>query len=86
MYKRQVQNSSITNELAEEMLDGGFPEKVVDKYLKAGGVPNYDFKDTVFGQVIEGKDVVEKIAAVARDEQNKPSEDVTITSIEIGAI
>ncbi|WP_368233315.1 peptidylprolyl isomerase [Anaerotruncus rubiinfantis] len=81
-----VQNSSITNELAEEMLDGGFPEKVVDKYLKAGGVPNYDFKDTVFGQVIEGKDVVEKIAAVARDEQNKPSEDVTITSIEIGAI
>ena len=43
------------------MIDGGFPTKVIDKYLEVGGVPNYDFKDTVFGQVIEGMDVADKI-------------------------
>ena len=40
-----VQNSEITTELADEMLDGGFPESVVQKYLDVGGVPNYDFRD-----------------------------------------
>lgn len=78
-----VQNSEITTELADEMLDGGFPETVVQKYLDVGGVPNYDFRDTVFGQVIEGMDVVEKIAAVERDGENKPKEDIAITSVEI---
>ena len=78
-----VQNSEITTELADEMLDGGFPESVVQKYLDVGGVPNYDFRDTVFGQVIEGMDVVEKIAAVERDGENKPKEDIAITSVEI---
>ncbi|WP_101908742.1 peptidylprolyl isomerase [Marasmitruncus massiliensis] len=78
-----IQNSSISDDLAEEMLDVGFPEKVVDQYLKAGGVPNYDFKDTVFAQVVEGLDIVEKIASAPRDDTNKPKEDITILSIEI---
>ena len=81
-----VQNSEISTDLANEMLDGGFPEKVVNKYLEVGGVPNYDFKDTVFAQVIEGMDVVESIAATPRDENNKPTEDVAITSIEISTM
>lgn len=78
-----ISNSSISNDLAEEMLDAAFPEKVVDQYLKVGGVPNYDFKDTVFAQVVEGLDVVEKIASSPRDDANKPKEDITILSIEI---
>ena len=78
-----IQNNGISEELGQEMIDGGFPTKVIDKYLEVGGVPNYDFKDTVFGQVIEGMDVVEQIASAARDEQNKPSEDITIDSITI---
>lgn len=81
-----VQNEEITTEFAGEMLDVGFPEKVVNKYLEVGGVPNYDFKDTVFGQVIEGMDVVKNIAAVARDGENKPTEDVIINSIEISEV
>lgn len=78
-----IQNSSISDDLAEEMLDSGFPEKVVDQYLKVGGVPNYDSKDTVFAQVVEGLDVVEKIASAPRDDANKPKDDITILSIEI---
>lgn len=81
-----VQNTEISDELLDKMMDGGFPEKVINQYLETGGVPNYDFRDTVFGHVIEGMDVVEKIAAAPRDEENKPKEDITITSIEIAAI
>lgn len=38
---------------------------------------------TVFGQVIDGMDVVDKIAGVKTDEENKPLENVIIESIEI---
>lgn len=78
-----VQNTAISTDMAEKMLDAGFPDKVVDQYLKVGGVPNYDFKDTIFAQVIEGQDIVEKVAASSRDDANKPTENITILSIEI---
>lgn len=81
-----VQNAHITDELGDDMFDGGFPEKVIQKYLDVGGVPNYDFRDTVFGQVIEGMDVVEKIAAVATNADHKPAEDVVVTSVELGTL
>ena len=38
---------------------------------------------TVFGQVFDGMDVVDKIAAVDTDGNNKPTEDVTIEKVEI---
>ncbi len=78
-----VQNSRINDDLIGKMVDAAFPEKVCNQYLKSGGVPNYDFRDTVFGQVIEGMEIVEKIAAVERDASNAPKEDVTITAIEV---
>ncbi|NLC78226.1 MAG: peptidylprolyl isomerase, partial [Ruminococcaceae bacterium] len=38
---------------------------------------------TVFGQVYEGLEVIDKIAAVETDEKDKPYDDVTIYSIKI---
>ena len=38
---------------------------------------------TVFGQVIEGMDVVDKIASSETDSNDKPTSDITINSIEI---
>lgn len=38
---------------------------------------------TVFGQVIDGMDVVDKIAGITVDEEDKPVDDVVIESIEI---
>ncbi len=56
------------------------PFKFTDKQRKAytsiGGTPFLDGNYTVFGEVIEGLDVVDKIAAVQKNAQDRPLEDV----------
>ena len=45
--------------------------------------PWLDGKHTVFGQVTEGMDTVDKIEGVATDGRDKPTEDVTIEKIDL---
>ena len=42
-----------------------------------------DYTDTVFGQVYEGMDVVDTIGQTGVDENQKPTEDITINSVSI---
>lgn len=46
------------------------------RYASVGGAPHLDGAYTVFGEVVEGLDVVDKIAAVQRDGRDRPAEDI----------
>ncbi len=60
-----------------------YSDKAKEEYNSLGGTPYLDFGYTVFGQVIEGMDVVDAIAAVETDENDKPTEDIVIEKAEI---
>lgn len=59
-----------------------YPTKIIEAYNK-GGNAYLDGRHTVFGQVISGMNVVDAIAAVSKDENDKPRNPVTINSIDI---
>lgn len=69
-------------EQMEELTDSGFPRDIIEAYRELGGTPWLDFRHTVFGQVFEGMDIVDKIAEV-KTVNDKPAEDVIINSIDI---
>jgi len=47
-----------------------------EKYKTLGGTPMLDMDYTVFGELISGLDVVDKIAAVQTGEGDRPTKDV----------
>lgn len=69
-----------------ELTDNGFPKEVTDAYVQMGGTPHLDFHHTVFGQVCEGMEVVDAIAAVPTGPSDKPKTPVTIHSVDIAVL
>ena len=53
-------------------------KEMEDVYTTVGGTPHLDGAYTVFGQVVEGMDVVDRIQHVERDANDRPLEDVRI--------
>lgn len=72
---------SINARIEEEFAgykDHLIPAEIREVYKTTGGTPHLDGAYTVFGEVIEGLDIVDKIAGVKTDQNDRPEEDVVI--------
>lgn len=49
-----------------------FTDEQKKTYATLGGTPHLDMNYTIFGEVVEGLDVIDKIAAVKTDKNNRP--------------
>ena len=77
---QEALTSNIWTQLRERM-DRVYPDAIKVLYQTYGGCPWLDFSYTVFGQVYDGMETVDAIAAVSTNEQDKPDTDVVIQSI-----
>ncbi len=82
-----VQGQKFTDEQLNIFEERGMRIKFTDEhrnvYKTLGGSPHLDYSYTVFGEITEGLDVIDRIAGVETDQRDRPLEDVIIESIRI---
>lgn len=68
---------------AEAKQAGGLTDAQREAYTTVGGVPHLDGQYTVFGEVVEGLDVVERIQNTETRPGDRPKTDIRILSTEV---
>jgi peptidylprolyl isomerase len=64
------------NSQLQAIPDFSFTPEQIKAYSTLGGAPHLDGGYTVFGEVVEGLDVIDKIATIDRDSNDRPKNDV----------
>jgi cyclophilin family peptidyl-prolyl cis-trans isomerase len=85
-FKKERQNDSLTvldknlDQLIESIYEKAphytFSEEQIKAYKSVGGTPHLDGNYTVYGEVLYGMDVVDKIAGVDTDKNDRPVNDI----------
>ena len=63
--------------------DFKFSSDQIDAYISIGGTPRLDGTYTVFGEITDGLDIVDRIAEVNTDVNDKPIHDIKIIKMKI---
>jgi cyclophilin family peptidyl-prolyl cis-trans isomerase len=79
-----VEGKRYTNEDLDKLEQGRLkghkvPEWQREWYRSVGGTAQLDHSYTVYGEVVSGLDMVDRIAAVKKDAKDRPLEDVPMT-------
>ena len=83
IMKLQEELNAKTNQIFNEQGPFKFTEEQVDAYMSEGGTPFLDNDYTVFGEVIDGMNAVDKIESAGTDMNDRPRKDIRIISMEI---
>ena len=81
----KLQNELIAqkDKILEEQGAFHYTDEMINTYATEGGTPFLDSQYTVFGEVVDGMKVVEKIEAAGTDMNDRPRKDIRIITMEI---
>ncbi len=71
---------------AHQMVDAGkgpYSSEMIKEYTTVGGTPHLDGQYSVFGEVIDGMDTIDKIRKAETDRNDRPTQDVRILSMTV---
>lgn len=76
-----VGSHQVDQETLDKITRANYPQQIVEKFEEVGGYPENWLNASIFGQVIEGQEVVDEIIACSKEETN--SDELKIVTIEI---
>lgn len=93
MTLRRNRDNATLQQLQEEIIEQGkkwgaenpfkFTEQQRQVYTTQGGAPHLDGSYTVFGHVVEGMDVIDRIQQVEVDRMKRPIEDIKVLRMKV---